>query len=324
MNRRRRQHNLTVLADGSVLATGGQSTNGGGGLVDLANAVYEAERWDPATGAVDRARAGRGRPPVPLDRAAAARRPRADRRRRHLRRLPPGRLPAPRPGDLHAALPVPEGRQRRARPAAGRSPARRPRSATTARSRSARRRRRGIRKLGLVRLGAPTHSEDQSQRYVPLSFTAAGTTLDRGRAQQPQRGARRPLHAVRGRRRRRALGEHDRRARAHGRRRAPAAARAGQPGAQPQRDRHVRPAAAAEGPAKAVNGSVSGGPSDKFCTRSSTAAAARRPRREPDDRPPSSSSTLGPAASRARSTPATTGSRRGPRAAAPPTAPPRP
>ncbi|MCQ7029691.1 hypothetical protein MRO55_24630, partial [Escherichia coli] len=40
-----------VLADGSVLATGGQSTNGGGGLVDLANATYEAERWDPATGA---------------------------------------------------------------------------------------------------------------------------------------------------------------------------------------------------------------------------------------------------------------------------------
>ena len=50
MNRRRRQHNLTVLADGSVLATGGQSTNGGGGLVDLANAVYAAERWDPASG----------------------------------------------------------------------------------------------------------------------------------------------------------------------------------------------------------------------------------------------------------------------------------
>ena len=51
LNRRRRQHNLTVLADGSVLATGGQSTDGGGGLVDLANAVYEAERWDPTTGA---------------------------------------------------------------------------------------------------------------------------------------------------------------------------------------------------------------------------------------------------------------------------------
>ena len=34
-----------------------------------------------------------------------------------------------------------------------------------------------ITKVGLVRLGAPTHSEDQSQRYVPLNFSAAGTTL---------------------------------------------------------------------------------------------------------------------------------------------------
>jgi hypothetical protein len=45
----RRQHNLTVLADGSVLATGGNSS--GAGLVDLANGVYAAERWNPATGA---------------------------------------------------------------------------------------------------------------------------------------------------------------------------------------------------------------------------------------------------------------------------------
>jgi hypothetical protein len=51
MASRRRQGNLTVLADGSVLATGGQSTNGGSGLVDLANPVLAAERWDPATGA---------------------------------------------------------------------------------------------------------------------------------------------------------------------------------------------------------------------------------------------------------------------------------
>jgi hypothetical protein len=28
-----------------------------------------------------------------------------------------------------------------------------------------------------VRLGAPTHSEDQGQRYVPLSFTASGTRI---------------------------------------------------------------------------------------------------------------------------------------------------
>jgi hypothetical protein len=44
----RRQHNLTVLADGSVLATGGNSS--GAGLVDLDHGVYAAEQWNPATG----------------------------------------------------------------------------------------------------------------------------------------------------------------------------------------------------------------------------------------------------------------------------------
>src|SRR4051812_4446462 len=44
----RRQHNLTVLADGSVLATGGNSS--GEPQVDLAGGVYTAEQWSPATG----------------------------------------------------------------------------------------------------------------------------------------------------------------------------------------------------------------------------------------------------------------------------------
>ena len=44
----RRQHNLTVLADGTVLATGGNSS--GAQLVDLNNGVYPAELWNPATG----------------------------------------------------------------------------------------------------------------------------------------------------------------------------------------------------------------------------------------------------------------------------------
>ena len=44
----RRQHNLTVLADGTVLATGGNSS--GETLVDMENGVYTAELWDPATG----------------------------------------------------------------------------------------------------------------------------------------------------------------------------------------------------------------------------------------------------------------------------------
>jgi hypothetical protein len=44
----RRQHNLTVLADGSVLATGGNSS--GASLVDLNSGVYPAEQWNPASG----------------------------------------------------------------------------------------------------------------------------------------------------------------------------------------------------------------------------------------------------------------------------------
>jgi hypothetical protein len=46
----RRHMNATVLPDGQVLATGG--TRGGGKLVDFseANAIHEAEIWNPATG----------------------------------------------------------------------------------------------------------------------------------------------------------------------------------------------------------------------------------------------------------------------------------
>jgi hypothetical protein len=44
----RRQNNLTVLADGTVLATGGNSS--GAPLVDLNAGVYAAELWNPATG----------------------------------------------------------------------------------------------------------------------------------------------------------------------------------------------------------------------------------------------------------------------------------
>ena len=43
----RRQHNLTVLADGTVLATGGNSPGLARGPH---NGVYPAERWHPATG----------------------------------------------------------------------------------------------------------------------------------------------------------------------------------------------------------------------------------------------------------------------------------
>jgi Domain of unknown function (DUF1929) len=48
MENGRRQHNLTVLADGTVLATGGNSS--GEPLVDMNAGVYAAELWDPDTG----------------------------------------------------------------------------------------------------------------------------------------------------------------------------------------------------------------------------------------------------------------------------------
>ena len=48
MTHGRRQHNLTVLADGSVLATGGNRT--GANFIDLAGGVFEPERWDPTSG----------------------------------------------------------------------------------------------------------------------------------------------------------------------------------------------------------------------------------------------------------------------------------
>ncbi|MGN6169207.1 MAG: galactose oxidase-like domain-containing protein, partial [Solirubrobacteraceae bacterium] len=44
----RRQNNLTVLADGTVLATGGNSS--GASLVDMNAGVYAAELWSPASG----------------------------------------------------------------------------------------------------------------------------------------------------------------------------------------------------------------------------------------------------------------------------------
>jgi hypothetical protein len=175
MVRRRRQHSLTVLADGSVLATDGQSTMGGGGLVDLNNAVYVAERWDSATGQWSE-----------LAPAAVARQYHSS-----ALLLPDGRVQTGGGGICGVCNQV--GYLRRdqeiftppylykkdgsgqlaARPEITAPGAIGYDGAFAVTSPQAA----DIRKVGLVRLGAPTHGEDQSQRYVPLSFTAAGTTL---------------------------------------------------------------------------------------------------------------------------------------------------
>jgi hypothetical protein len=260
LHRRRRQHNLTVLADGSVLATGGQSTNGGSGLVDLANAVYEAERWNPATGSW-----------TELAPAAVARQYHST-----ALLLPDGRVLTGGGGICGACYQVgylrrdqeiftPPYLYRRdgsgalaLRPQITGAPAAIAYDAPFVLSSQ---QAANIRKVGLVRLGAPTHSEDQSQRYVPLGFTAAGTTLTVAGPKNPNEApaGHYMLFAVD------AAG-------------VPsvstivAVARPAAP-ATPVNLALNHPAtgstacATTEGPAKAVNGSVSGGRSDRFCTK---------------------------------------------------------
>jgi hypothetical protein len=168
----RRQHNLTVLADGTVLATGGNSS--GASLVDLNAGVYPAELWNPATGQ--------------WKTLAAMQITRQYHSTALL--LPDGRVLsagggicgtcdqvgylgknaeifsppylfqadgtlAPRPTIDAAPATTTYGAQLEIATA---SPA-------------------SIRKVALVRLGAVTHSDNMEQRYIPLSFTAGATSL---------------------------------------------------------------------------------------------------------------------------------------------------
>ncbi|MDP8968537.1 MAG: Ig-like domain-containing protein [Actinomycetota bacterium] len=170
----RRQNNLTLLADGTALATGGNSS--GASLVDMDNGVYAAELWNPATGQWKTLAAQQvtrqyhstalllpdGRvlssgggicgtcdqvgylaknaelftPPYLYDKDGS------------------GTL-APRPSVTSAPATIDYGTQF----AIGTPDAAQ------------------ISKVGLVRLGGVTHSVDMDQRYVPLSFTAGSGTL---------------------------------------------------------------------------------------------------------------------------------------------------
>lgn len=172
MIKERRQHNLTVLPDGTVLATGGLF--GTAGLVDMDRGVYAAEVWDPDTGAWTelanmeitrqyhstallladgRVMVGGGgvcgdcnaagyfednieifEPPYLFDSSGN----RAD-----------------RPNISSVASEIGYGNG-----FAINSP-----DASS------------IDKIGLVKLGAPTHSQNMGQRYIPLDYSRSGNTL---------------------------------------------------------------------------------------------------------------------------------------------------
>ena len=170
----RRQHNLTVLADGSVLATGGNSS--GASLVDLNNGVYAAERWNPATGTW-----------TTLAAESATRQYHST-----ALLLPDGRVLSSGGGICGTCDSVgylaknaqvftppylfkPDGSGQLAdRPVVDFAPAAAsyglPFRLDTAQAGS-------IAKVALVRLGAVTHSVNMEQRYVPLQFSAGAGSL---------------------------------------------------------------------------------------------------------------------------------------------------
>jgi hypothetical protein len=170
----RRQHNLTLLADGSVLATGGNST--GAALVDMDGGVFNAERWDPATG------------------QWTTLAPQAVTRQYHSTALllPDGRVLSSGGGICgtcdqvgylakNAEVFTPpylfkkDGSGELApRPEIANAPGTVGHGASfeIATPNAA-----SIQKVGLLRLGSQTHSVEMEQRYVPLGFTAGNGTL---------------------------------------------------------------------------------------------------------------------------------------------------
>jgi hypothetical protein len=170
----RRQHNLTVLADGTVLATGGNSS--GSPVVDLDNGVYPAELWNPATGSW---------------RTLAAMRVTRQYHSTALL-LPDARVLSAGGGICgtcdsvgylakNAEVFTPpylfkkNGSGLAPRPQITSAPDQvtynAPFAISTPNASS-------IRKVALVRLGAVTHSVNMEQRYVPLSFAAGSGTLN--------------------------------------------------------------------------------------------------------------------------------------------------
>ena len=170
----RRQHNLTVLADGNVLATGGLSAVTGDGGVNLANPVYAADLYDATAGS--------------WRTLAAANRIRQYHSTAIL--LPDGRVmtggggicaECQRVGYLEKNIeyftpPYLYGADGQPAPRPAITAA--PESAGYATTFAVTSPQAGsIARAGLIGLGAPTHGDDQGQRYVPLTFSTSGTTL---------------------------------------------------------------------------------------------------------------------------------------------------
>jgi galactose oxidase-like protein/Big-like domain-containing protein len=168
----RRQFNLTALADGTVLATGGNSS--GASLVDLNAGVYPAEQWNPATGQW---------------RTLAAMQVTRQYHSTALL-LPDGRVLSAGGGICGTCDQVGYlGKNAEIfsppylfqadgtlapRPTIDAAPSATTYGASmdimTATPAS-------IRKVAFVRLGAVTHDNNMEQRYIPLSFTAGATSL---------------------------------------------------------------------------------------------------------------------------------------------------
>ncbi len=168
----RRQHNLTVLADGTVLATGGNSS--GASLVDLNAGVYPAELWSPATGQW---------------RTLAAMQVTRQYHSTALL-LPDGRVLSAGGGICGTCDTVGYLAKNAEifsppylfqadgtlapRPSIDAAPASTTYGATMAIGTPDPA---SISKVALIRIGSVTHSNNMEQRYVPLSFTAGATSI---------------------------------------------------------------------------------------------------------------------------------------------------